>query len=370
MRRVHRPAQAGQAWMAARRLARVLGSWVLLASMALPAVAQEVLGFTWDGTAGAPVSGATVVVRDLAGQEVGHPGAISDAAGRFSVSLEGISLPVVLVASKSGFTSSAPFFVEEASGAEPFETLLELQRLDPGGGVIRVREGVRGDDDAAQVIGWVTDRDTGRPVTAAEVRVMGTSLAALSDVNGMFILNGLPPGETTLGITHISYAPEGSIFRASPGASYEIRVSMAAEAIALEGVEVQVRSQTWYRQMDGMRLRMQQGLRGDFLTRSDFDARGNPPVGEAIRGLAGVQVFQRGPFSFDVRFRLCEYQPVLFIDGVQVNQPELQQPLDELQLINGMDVEAVEVYRGAASVPPEFAGPDAMCGAIVVWTRR
>ena len=77
-----------------------------------------------------------------------------------------------------------------------------------------------------------------------------------------------------------------------------------------------------------------------------------------------------GAFDFDIRFRNCEQQPVLYIDGVQVNQPEDGEPLRELKLIPAMDIEAVEVYRGAASVPPEFSGPDAMCGALVVWTRR
>ena len=204
MGRVHQVARAGQAWIGLGRLSRLLGSLGLAAVMAAPAAAQEVLGVTWDGTEGAPVGGATIVVRDLAGQEVGHPGTVSDVAGRFSVSLEGISLPVVLIASRAGFTSSAPFFVEESAAAGSLETLLELQRLDPSGGVVRLREGVRGDGDGAQVVGWVTDRDTGRPITAAEVQVMGTALTALSDVNGMFILDGLPPGETTLGITHIN----------------------------------------------------------------------------------------------------------------------------------------------------------------------
>jgi outer membrane cobalamin receptor len=33
------------------------------------------------------------------------------------------------------------------------------------------------------------------------------------------------------------------------------------------------------------------------------------------------------------------------------------------------DIEAVEIYRGA-TVPGEFGGGDAACGALVVWTRR
>ena len=33
------------------------------------------------------------------------------------------------------------------------------------------------------------------------------------------------------------------------------------------------------------------------------------------------------------------------------------------------DVEGLEIYRGAASLPPEFNKGSAMCGAVVIWTR-
>ena len=145
---------------------------------------------------------------------------------------------------------------------------------------------------------------------------------------------------------------------------------MAPDAIAVEGIEVTVQSSTWYRQMDGLRARMQQGLRGDFVTSAQIEARGYPPVEEAIRGLAGVRVIHSGPHDYDIRFRNCEQQPVVYIDGVQVNQPEAREPLRELRMVHSMDIEALEVYRGAASVPAEFSGPDAMCGALIIWTRR
>ncbi|MGD8277580.1 MAG: hypothetical protein PVH00_06115 [Gemmatimonadota bacterium] len=34
------------------------------------------------------------------------------------------------------------------------------------------------------------------------------------------------------------------------------------------------------------------------------------------------------------------------------------------------DLEAIEVFGSLAEVPVEFAGPDAHCGGIAVWTRR
>jgi outer membrane cobalamin receptor len=145
---------------------------------------------------------------------------------------------------------------------------------------------------------------------------------------------------------------------------------MTPDAIPMEGIEVSVRSRTWYRQMDGLRVRMQTGLRGNFITADEIEARGYPPVEETIRSLPGVRIIKAGPFEYDVRFRACEQAPVVFVDGIQVNQPEDGEPLRELKMIHSMDIQAVEIYRGAASVPAEFAGPDAMCGALVIWTKR
>jgi hypothetical protein len=34
------------------------------------------------------------------------------------------------------------------------------------------------------------------------------------------------------------------------------------------------------------------------------------------------------------------------------------------------DIEGIEVYTGAADVPGEFAGTDAGCGVVVIWTRN
>ena len=34
-----------------------------------------------------------------------------------------------------------------------------------------------------------------------------------------------------------------------------------------------------------------------------------------------------------------------------------------------VEVAGVEVYQGPAQLPAEFAGSDARCGAVVVWTK-
>ncbi|MBI4426506.1 MAG: carboxypeptidase regulatory-like domain-containing protein [Candidatus Kerfeldbacteria bacterium] len=50
---------------------------------------------------------------------------------------------------------------------------------------------------AGSVSGYITDKETGLPVTAL-VRVVGTAISAWSDANGYYVIDGVPPGNRRL----------------------------------------------------------------------------------------------------------------------------------------------------------------------------
>jgi Carboxypeptidase regulatory-like domain/TonB-dependent Receptor Plug Domain len=321
----------------------------------------------WDGNDGTPVPAARVTV--LSGTADRVLGTVfSDLDGRFDLELEG-SGEVLLIADKSGFVASAPYPLAPAADTD-VEILLEVRGLSTAERGFAMVEKAGNNLDPPSVLGWVTDRDTGRPVQEAEVQVLDSPLRTTTDVNGMFVLNDLTPGQVALVVSHLSFSTAGYAFHAQRGRSYEVRAQMRPEAIGIEGIEVTARSRNWFRKMDGLRFRMSRGLGGDFVLAEQFEQRGYPSVVQTLRDMPGVDISKADPFNYDVRFRNCELPPVLYIDGIQVNKPERQEPLSDLTTLSTVDVQAVEVYRGAGSLPAEFAGPDAMCGAIVVWTKR
>lgn len=69
--------------------------------------------------------------------------------------------------------------------------------------------------------------------------------------------------------------------------------------------------------------------------------------------LSRAPVGERGP---------VDCPPQVYIDGIP-----WAGPIDEITL---RDIEGIEVYRGAAEVPAEFAGSNAGCGVIALWSRR
>ena len=114
-------------------------------------------------------------------------------------------------------------------------------------------------------------------------------------------------------------------------------------------------------------MRQQRGL-GTYLTREDFADRLPLQASELLRGLAGVQLMRRpdGPGYVPVGRGSCGFRYIL--NGARVGAGF------EIDDIAPEWIEAIEVYRGPASIPIEFAptGGDyrANCGVIVIWTRN
>lgn len=58
----------------------------------------------------------------------------------------------------------------------------------------------------ARITGVVRQATTQRPLDAAQVDIPGTGLGALTNVQGRFLLDNVPPGEHTVRVTMVGYA--------------------------------------------------------------------------------------------------------------------------------------------------------------------
>ena len=64
-----------------------------------------------------------------------------------------------------------------------------------------------------------------------------------------------------------------------------------------------------------------------------------------------------------IQFLRCE-QVNVYIDGIRSHDG-----FQDYVSLSPLDIEAIEVYHGIATVPPEFSPEPNDCAAIVVWTR-
>jgi hypothetical protein len=126
------------------------------------------------------------------------------------------------------------------------------------------------------------------------------------------------------------------------------------------------------------------GGRGRFISRAEIETREPRRITQMIGEIPGTRLALvpgaaggvRDMVWFGRQVRTDEYgrpipcAPALYLDGSRLTDggPGAIAPsLDDL--VSPAEVEGVEAYDDADSVPAEFAGSRAGCGVIVIWTR-
>lgn len=369
MRRTPTPRRIGQT-ARSRGIPRLLAALALLAAPAA-AEAQVVVGMVFDEEAGKPLQG--VEVQGLTPDLKPVHSVVSDAFGRFHLELEEPGTFVV-VASRAGYATSSPEVVELAAGEET-NLMLGIRSLHPA---VDVRERAS-TDRTAYIYGRVVEEGGREPIEGAEVTLPERGKRVLTNATGRFVFQNVGEGITNIRVEHLAYGSQQKELVVQPEAAYEVNVSMESEAIELEGITVTARSRIVARRLEPIFARMDRGTVGHFLTRDDFARRGYPRVVQAIQNLPSTKVRRDRNGQWHVVFRSaggfgapsvfgtggCE--PAIYLDGQRIHRPG--DPPSPFLDDSTNEIELIEVYPGAASLPAEYNDPGTFC-AIGIWSRR
>jgi hypothetical protein len=226
----------------------------------------------------------------------------------------------------------------------------------------------------ARVVGHVLEERTGRGIDGAEVRLIrdAIDLGRPTDGFGYFAFPNVREGVYELLVSHIAYGTRRDSIEIVRGQLYdlELRLSMQPielEPLVVEAVRWQVSPRLW-----GFYERADYG-QGSYITRDEIERRQPLRVTHLIAEVPGLSIVNRpGPSDYIVLNRYKHFDPsgrpgpcfpVLYLDGFRLRGASFD------DLVFPSDVEGVEVYKGLAEYPGEFASPDALCGVIAVWTR-
>jgi len=212
----------------------------------------------------------------------------------------------------------------------------------------------------ATLRGRVVDSEFGHPLPGAVVRIRRGPAPLTTDSLGRFEARDLPGGDAEITIRLLGYATH--VFRLSipPAGNVDQSFALDFTGSELPAVVVEARAEQLMPRYVEFEQRRQRKM-GAYLRWDDLKAYSS--VGDALRTIRGVKIQcnQQTFECFAVMARSPQCEPTWWIDGVEVHSFHENTPI--------RDVYGIEVYRGAGEIPGEFAGSDAACGVIVLWTK-
>jgi len=226
----------------------------------------------------------------------------------------------------------------------------------------------------------------GAPLAGAQVELLGTRRVVTADRAGVALLRGVAPGPTLFEVRRLGYGSEHFTVNVPPGDTLGIDVDLLAAPVRLRGVRATATSRIPTLQDAGFYERQRMGL-GTFLTAAEMEQRPGARFTSAMRMVPGVRVVRfrarqgtgrrgraaRAGMDMDEQYRIASSRSTgtggvpdcymdVYVDGIKYDQ--------DLDAFPVSGVEAVEVYSGPGSAPPQFRNVTSKCGVVVVWLKR
>jgi hypothetical protein len=222
----------------------------------------------------------------------------------------------------------------------------------------------------AALRGRVIDKASAAAIPHAEIVLLNDGRHLATDSIGRYAFRDLPSGALRFVVRAPAHAALQLDVEFTAGddvqRTIELDSASAGEtphtlpAVAVSATAPDVTS---YRLLDFERRR--RTGRGQYLSDEEIRASSAANVSDATRGMRGVTLHCGGSAIRGCRIQMARApmncEPEYIVDGRADNMFGPTTPI--------RDIVALEVYTGPSDVPGEFAGTNAGCGVIVLWTR-
>ena len=224
----------------------------------------------------------------------------------------------------------------------------------------------------ATLKGQVLDAATAQPLPGARVVVSTTGGVFVSDSMGRFEVPGLATGIVRFYFSADGFPTATVVLAFASGEVMQQRFELdSAVVVAQEPMQPSIQplepttvTAEYSRgvRYENFERRLKTG-RGQYVTRAQIDSSSWSDLGDAVRHMRGVAVECGGGRGCMIRM-------------VRANQGCYPEYIVDDRLDNFFgpyvairDIEGLEVYTGASDVPGEYAGTNAGCGVVVIWTK-
>jgi hypothetical protein len=221
-----------------------------------------------------------------------------------------------------------------------------------------------------RIVGRVVDADTGEPLRGAALRVpdMPRGRSYLSNDAGGFAIPDVKPGDVRLHASLLGFGEAESSVEVAPGQTVQVEVRLGTTPIDLDPIIVTATSADLrVGRLADFRYRSQRGW-GTFIMQEEIERRVMTRLTTLIAE-HGFEVTGSPARTGNILNRRYACAPAIYVDGVLVTHDFDSDADFPIDMIHPLDVAGIEIYRGPAQVPAEFAGSNARCGVIAIWTR-
>ena len=229
-----------------------------------------------------------------------------------------------------------------------------------------------------RLAGAVIDKSSGAPIAQAVVVFLGDGRLVTTDSTGEFRFDKLPTGVLRFLVRAKGFPSVGMIVALAKSESMQRRVELDSSAAAALAAAAATSPSTGAAQslpMVSVEATPSLGPRfanferrrktgaGHYIVRDQIEKGGYSSLQDVARTLRGVNVECGGGLGCYIRMARAPMRclPEYIVDDNVDNNFGPTMPV--------RDIEAREVYTGPADVPGEYAGRNAGCGVIVIWTR-
>ena len=227
---------------------------------------------------------------------------------------------------------------------------------------------------AGRLAGRVVDGATDEPIGTATVSIIGEFRSVESDRRGRFVLSGVPAGAREIEVRRIGYEALRHRVTVTRGLTAELEIGLVPMPVEMEPlVATVIRPRRL--EIGGFYERKYWGelvSGGSFFTADDIDRRRPLRISHMLADVPGVRVRCSGS-----GINSCRIESARRSEGFSGGGCDLNVYLDGTLVRGGgvdefvlpIEIAGIEVYAGPAQLPAEFAGSDARCGAVVIWTK-
>ena len=208
----------------------------------------------------------------------------------------------------------------------------------------------------------------GQGIMGAAVEVKGTDIRGTTDAKGQVRFTAIRMGETTLLVRRLGFSPASAVINVDPRVPAVADVTLTRIVQHLSPVVIRGSASEYTGRLAGFYRRRQMG-NGHFLTMLEIEKYHSSHFSDVMRRIPGVRIVSTRMIPHAVRFRSNDNGcwPLVWLDGSPLPAGEF-----DVDFISPNTVQAVEVYAGAATIPPQFMGARGLgsCGVIVIWSKE